>query len=438
MSRSKLGGVAIFRHRNFALIWSATFLGSVAMQMMAVAIGWQMYDLTGRAFDLGLVGLAEFMPAIVLVFITGAVADRFDRRIVTIFAIAGEFLCAAALCWFAWTMTADRWSILAVAAGFGISRAFAAPASRAIVPTLVPDKELASAIAWSALAWQGAVVGDPALGGFIYHWGGPETVYAVAGGLLFVAALSMAFISTPVRVATQAAGSAVQEVLAGLRLIFQRKLLLGAISLDLFAVLFSCAIPLLPIFAKDVLQTGPDGLGLLRAAPGVGAVLMAIYLSQFPLRHSVGRILFFAVGVFGIAAVGFSFSRMFELSLLLLAIMGAGDMVSVYIRGTIVPLATPDRLRGRVMAVEMVFIGASNELGLFAAGIFASILGAVGAVTFGGTATLLVVLLWTRFFPQLARIQRLDADELGFRDDEGPDKLPPAQETGDRPARGGG
>jgi MFS family permease len=431
-------GVAIFRHRDFALIWGATFLASVAMQMMAVAVGWQMYDLTGRAFDLGLVGLAEFLPSILLVFLTGAAADRFDRRIVTILAMAGEFLCAAALLWFAWTMTADRWSILAIAAGFGISRAFAAPAARALIPALVPAAELPGAIAWSALSWQGAIVGGPAIGGFLYAWGGPELVYASAGGMLLIGASAMACIRRPLQALQVAGESTFNKVVAGLRLIFQRKILLGAISLDLFAVLFSSAIALLPVFAKDVLQVGPDGLGILRASPGLGAVIMGVVLTQFPLRNSVGKLLFLGVGVFGLCAVAFSLSTFFWLSVALLVVMGAGDMLSVYIRGTIVPLATPDRLRGRVMAVEMVFIGASNELGAFAAGVFASILGAVGAVTFGGTATLLVVLLWMKFFPQLTRIQRLDADELGFREDEGPDKLPPAQETGDRPARDGG
>ncbi len=438
MSRGKLGGVAVFRHRDFALIWSGTFLASVAMQMMAVAIGWQMYDLTGRAFDLGLVGLAEFLPSILLVFFTGAAADRFDRRIVTILAMAGEFACAAGLLWFAWTMTADRWSILAVAAGFGISRAFAAPAARALMPTLVPPRELPSAVAWSSISWQGAIVGGPAIGGFLYAGGGPELVYAMAGAMLLIGAGAMSAIHRPLQALRVTGETMAAKIVAGLRQIFHSRILLGAISLDLFAVLFSSAIALLPIFAKDVLMVGPDGLGILRAAPGVGAVVMGVVLAQFPLRQSVGKLLFLGVGVFGLCAVAFSLSTWFWFSVALLVVMGAGDMVSVYIRGTIVPLATPDRLRGRVMAVEMVFIGASNELGLFAAGIVASILGAVGAVTFGGSATLLVVLLWMRFFPELVRIRRLDADELGFRETGAPDKLPAAQGSGDRPAHDGG
>jgi MFS family permease len=373
-----------------------------------------------------------------LVFFTGAAADRFDRRIVTILAMAGEFACAAALLWFAWTMTADRWSILAVAAGFGISRAFAAPAARALMPALVPAAELPGAVAWSALSWQGAVVGGPAIGGFLYAWGGPELVYATAGGMLLVGAAAMSAIRRPLKAMQVAGETMVAKVVAGLRLIFQRRILLGAISLDLFAVLFSSAIALLPVFAKDVLQTGPDGLGILRAAPGLGAVLMGLVLAQFPLRDSVGRLLFLGVAVFGLCAVAFSLSTWFWLSVALLVVMGAGDMVSVYIRGTIVPLATPDRLRGRVMAVEMVFIGASNELGAFAAGVFASILGAVGAVTFGGSATVAVVLLWMWMFPELRRIRRLDAAELGFRDEEAADKLPAAGERPADPARDGG
>jgi len=416
-------GFAVFRHRDFALIWSASFLASVAMQMMAVAIGWQMYDLTGRAFDLGLVGLAEFLPSILLVFFTGAAADRYDRRIVTILAILGEFACAGALLHVTWTMAVDRWSILAVALGFGICRAFQAPASRALMPALVPENELPNAVAWSALSWQAAIVGGPAIGGFLYAWGGADLVYAVAACMLLIGAVAMGGIRRPLRAVQVAGETMIAKVVAGLRLIFQRKVLLGAISLDLFAVLFSSAIALLPVFAKDVLMVGPDGLGILRAAPGAGAVLMALTLAQFPLRRAVGRILFLGVGVFGLCAVAFSLSTAFWLSAGLLMVMGAGDMVSVYIRGTIVPLATPDRLRGRVMAVEMVFIGASNELGAFAAGVFASILGAVGAVTFGGSATILVVLFWMKLFPELTRIQRLDARELGFREDEAADKL---------------
>jgi MFS family permease len=248
----------------------------------------------------------------------------------------------------------------------------------------------------------------------------------------------MSAIRRPLKAMQVAGETMVAKVVAGLRLIFQRRILLGAISLDLFAVLFSSAIALLPVFAKDVLQTGPDGLGILRAAPGLGAVLMGLVLAQFPLRDSVGRLLFLGVAVFGICAVAFSLSTWFWLSVALLVVMGAGDMVSVYIRGTIVPLATPDRLRGRVMAVEMVFIGASNELGAFAAGVFASILGAVGAVTFGGSATVAVVLLWMWMFPELRRIRRLDAAELGFRDEEAADKLPAAGERPADPARDGG
>jgi MFS family permease len=419
----RLEGIRVFRHRDFSLMWGSTFLASVAMQMQAVAIGWQMYDLTGSALDLGLVGLAEFLPSILLVFLTGAAADRFDRRIVAILAIGGEALCAGALFYMALTDSAERWSILAVAAGFGIARAFVNPAVRALIPTLVPVGELANAIVWSSISWQIAIVGGPAIGGFLYAAAGAEAAYAGAGSMLIAASIAMAFIKRSMRASREGRGTAFAEIVAGLKLILKRRILLGAISLDLFAVLFSSAIALLPIFAKDILQVGPDGLGLLRAAPGVGAVVMALVLAQYPLQHSVGKILFLAIGIFGLAAISFGLSDVFWLSLVLLMVMGAGDMVSVYIRGTIVPLATPDRLRGRVMAVEMVFIGGSNELGLFAAGVFAAILGGVGAVVFGGTATVLTVLVWMRLFPELLRIERLDIASLGFRDDEAPDKL---------------
>ncbi|MEX2296428.1 MAG: MFS transporter [Dongiaceae bacterium] len=426
MSAVRFEGIRVFRHRDFSLMWGSTFLASVAMQMQAVAIGWQMYDLTGRALDLGLVGLAEFLPSVLLVFFTGAAADRFDRRIVTILAIGGEALCAGALFYMAWTGTADRLSILAAAAGFGVARAFVNPAVRALIPTLVPVRELANAIVWSSISWQIAIVDGPAIGGFLYAVGGADAAYAGASLMLVAAALAMAFMGRPMRASQEGRGTTISEIVAGMKLILERRILLGGISLDLFAVLFSGAVALLPIFAKDILQVGPDGLGLLRAAPGVGAVVMALVLAQYPLRHSVGKILFLAIGIFGLAAIAFGFSKIFWLSLVLLMVMGAGDMVSVYIRGTIVPLATPDRLRGRVMAVEMVFVGASNELGLFSAGVLASIFGAVGAVAFGGTATVLTVLIWMRLFPELLRIERLDLASLGFRDEEPPDKLDPA------------
>lgn len=438
MSAISLQGLAVFRHRDFALIWTATFLSSVAMAMMAVAIGWQIYDLTGSAFDLGLVGLAEFLPSVLLVLVTGAAADRFDRRLVTIAALTAELLCALTLAYLTWHLLADRLSILAIAAGFGVARAFAAPAARALLPVLVPVAELPSAIAWSSISWQAAVVGGPAIGGFLYAWHGADSVYATAAALLLLSAAGLAAIRRPPRAASRTDEPIARQIVAGLRLIFRRKILLGVISLDLFAVMFSGAIALLPIFAKDVLQTGPDGLGMLRAAPGIGATLVAIYLTQFPLKRAVGRWLFAGVGAFGLAAIAFSVSRDFYLSCALLAIMGAGDMMSVYIRGTIVPLATPDWLRGRVMAVEMVFIGASNELGAFCAGVLASILGAVAAVTFGGTATVLIVLAWMRLFPEIVRIERLEPGEVGYREEDEPDRVAAAQAAPRDTARDGG
>jgi MFS family permease len=420
-----LPGLGAFRHRNFALFGAASFLATIAMQMQAVAVGWQVYDLTGSPFRLGMIGLAEFLPAIGLALLVGPVADRFDRRRIMLLALGGEALCSLGLLFLAVSGHAAFWPILGIAFCFGVARAFVAPASRAMMPSLVPPELLNNAVAWSSVSWQVATIGGPALGGFIYL-AGPGAVYGSAAMALGAAIGMIALVRH------QRAGSGKKEaiklddVLGGLRLIFSHKVLLGAISLDLFAVLFSSAIPLLPVFAKDVLHTGPEGLGLLRAAAGVGAVTTALFLTQRPIRSQAGRKLFLCVGLFGLCIVIFGLSQSFWLSLGALFCGGACDMVSVYIRGTVVPLATPDHLRGRVMAVEAVFVGASNELGAFWAGSMASLIGAVPAVLFGGTATILVVLSFTRLFPKLAKVDKLDAETLGFSGTLPGDKVAPA------------
>lgn len=399
--------LAALRHRDFALLLSGQFLWTSAMQIQAVALGWLIYDLTGSPFYLGLVGLLEFLPSLLLALATGYIADHFDRRRIVLVGVAAELACALALLHLAEGGGISVTAILVVALVFGIARAITAPAARALMPNLMPREDFASAVAWSSSSWQVANIAAPAVGGFLYAIAPAAafagTAIAVAGALVAVIVMRGRKVERrPDETADLAAA------VAGLALIFRHKLLLGAISLDLFAVLFSGAVALLPVFAKDVLMVGPDGLGILRSATGIGAVTTALVLTQFPLNRQVGRRLFMAVGLFGLAVIGFGLSREFWLSFAILVVLGAADMVSVYIRGTLVPLATPDALRGRVVAVETVFIGASNELGAFVAGSAAALMGAVAAVLVGGALTLAVTVTWSRAFPALRNVDRLD------------------------------
>jgi MFS family permease len=403
--------VAALRHRDFALFLTGQFLWTVGLQIQAVALGWLIYALTGSPFYLGLVGLLEFLPSLVLALATGHIADRFDRRRIVLIGVSAELLAALALLFLA---AADRISvvaILAVALVFGIARAVTAPAARALMPNLMPREHFASAVAWSSTSWQVATIGGPALGGFLYAL---SPVAAFAGTTLAIAAaLAATVVMRGRKVERKDEPTDLASVIAGLTLIFRHKLLLGAISLDLFAVLFSGAVALLPVFAKDVLLVGPVGFGFLRAAPAVGAVATALFMTQRPLVRRVGRRLFLAVGLFGVAVIAFGLSRDPYLSFAVLLVLGAADMVSVYIRGTLVPLATPDAVRGRVVAVETVFIGASNELGAFVAGSGAALLGAVPAVLVGGALTLLVTAAWTRLFPALRKVDRFEDAAAG-------------------------
>lgn len=399
--------LAALRHRDFSLLLSGQFLWTCAMQIQSVALGWLIYDMTGSPFYLGLVGLLEFLPSLILALATGHIADHFDRRRIVLLGVAAELAAALALVYLSAADGLSLFAILSVALTFGIARAVTAPAARALMPNLMPREDFASAVAWSSSSWQVANIGAPALGGILYAispsaaFGG--TALAVGGALVAT------FLMRGRKVERRPDETAdLASAVAGLTLIFRHKLLLGAISLDLFAVLFSGAVALLPVFAKDVLMVGPEGLGILRSATGIGAVATALVLTQRPLNRHVGRRLFLAVGLFGVAVIGFGLSREFWLSFAILVVLGAADMVSVYIRGTIVPLATPDALRGRVVAVETVFIGASNELGAFVAGSAAALLGAVPAVLAGGALTLAVTVIWSRLFPALRRVDRLD------------------------------
>jgi MFS family permease len=412
MKLASAAGLAVLGERDFSAYLAASFLANVSLAMQGVALAWQMYDLTGSPFALGLIGLMEFLPPFCLALVTGHIADRFDRRIILLLGLLAEVVAALALVLMILLHQVSVTGLLSVAFAFGVVRAMSTPAQRAMMPNLVPGRHFPSAVAWSGFAWQVATIGGPALGGLLYVLG-PGVVYGAVALCLLAAALATFLIRPqPPKIALERPD--LVSLLAGVALIFRQKLLLGAISLDLFAVLFSGAVALLPVFARDILHVGPEGLGVLRSAPGLGAVVTAVWLTQWPLNRHVGRRLFMAVGLFGLAAIGFGLSRDYLLSFLVLLVLGAADNVSVYVRGSLVPLATPDGLRGRVVAVEAVFIGASNELGSFVAGSAAALLGPVLAVLAGGSLTLAVAGLWSVMFPSLRQVDRMESVRADF------------------------
>ncbi len=388
-------------------------LSVLGVAMLNVAVGWKIYAMTGDPLDLGLVGLVQFLPHLVLFPVAGMAVDRLDRTRVLSACYAGYFLSALALTWLSARGVTSPGPLYVVLAFSAISRVFRGPASSAMLPALTPVDEFARAASWSSSVFTAATVAGPALGGGIYalaeHAGhsGAVATFGTSAALLAVSwALTRRLPSTRATHRGQPPGFG--EALDGVRYILSRPILLGAITLDLFAVLFGGAVALLPIFAADILHTGPEGLGLLRAAPAVGALLTAVALAHRPLKRNTGLILLGAVGVFGLATLGFAFSTSFWLSLTMLAITGVADQVSVFIRVQIVQLATPDALRGRVGAAEFVFIGASNELGELESGLTASWWGAVPAVAFGGVASMVVVLLFLGLFPALRRLNRIE------------------------------
>ena len=385
-------------------LWTR-LLGSAANQMLMVALAWQMYDITGRAWDLGLVGLMQFLPALLLTIPAGQLVDRVDRRGVLAASLVVQAAVAFVLTWGSYSGWVGRDLIFALCIAMGVARALQMPAQQAMVPALVSVSQLPRAFALMSTFLRIAIIGAPALGGFIYTFG-PAVVYGVCL-VLFV--VSTAFIGSIKRIPPpEAKGRVTMEtLLAGFGFIWNRKPVLGAISLDLFAVLLGGATALLPIYAKDVLDSGPWGLGLLRAASSVGSLAMALFLARVPLQRHVGRRMFVSVAVYGVAIVVFGLSHNFLLSLVALAVSGGADMVSVVIRQTLVQLDTPDAMRGRVSAVNSTFIGASNELGEFRAGTAAEWIGPVGAVVVGGVGTLVVAALWYRWFPALAHRDRL-------------------------------
>lgn len=393
------------RERPFMQLWGARLFGTAASQMLLVAIGWHMYDLTHSAWDLGLVGLYQFVPALLLALLAGHVVDRHHRgRIVAAcFAVQGAVALVLLLAVVGARDT--RGLLLGLSLVLGAVRAFQMPAQQALTPLLVSPMMLPRAMAFSSAGMQGAIIGGPALGGLLFV-AGMAVVYGAALAFFMLACVLVLRLRY---VYTQPAREPVtlQTVLAGVDFIWKRKPVLGAVSLDLFAVLLGGAVALLPIYAKDILHTGPWGLGLLRGAPAVGALFMSILLTRRPAERHVGRTLLMAVALFGICMVVFGISRNFVVSLIALAVSGGADMVNVVIRQTLVQLETPDAMRGRVSAVNSIFIGASNQLGEFESGATAALLGPVGSVVAGGVGTVLVALAWFRLFPSLAQRDRL-------------------------------
>ncbi|MBY5773582.1 MFS transporter [Rhizobium leguminosarum] len=398
---------AAFRHSSYTRFFFARFLLSFSQQIVSVAVGWQMYDQTGSAIYLGLIGLVQFLPSLLLILVTGSVADRYNRRAIAALCSLVSALCTLALLVMTLMGSFTPLPVFAVLLIFGIERAFMSPAVQSLAPNLVPEEALSNAIAWNSSSWQLAAITGPVLGGLLYGVSAP-TAYTVAVIFSVLGAALLYMIPKPVQKTTGETKSWAM-ILGGFSFIRAEKVVLGAISLDLFAVLLGGATALMPIFARDILTLGPWGLGLLRAAPGLGAIVMAIFLAAYPLKHRAGIYMFIGVALFGIGTIIFGVSTNTEVSIAALALMGAADMVSVYVRESLIALWTPDHLRGRVNAVNMVFVGASNELGEFRAGTMAALFGAVPAVVIGGVGTLVVAAIWASSFPKLRRIDTLDA-----------------------------
>jgi len=402
-----LSHTAALRYPDFRRFQLARLAAIVATQMQGVAIGWVVYALTGRALSLGFVGLAQFLPAIVLFPFTGHAADRFDRRHVLAACYGAEALGSAVLYVLSLRSSVPVAAIYAVLAVIGGARAFAGPADSALVPNLVERKDIPSAIGWGSSTFQLAIMVGPALGGLLQDARSASFVFMLAMLLEILGVVCLCLIGTRSRGDTGGSVS-FKTVGAGLSYVWRKKVLLGAISLDLFAVLLGGAVALMPIFARDVLHAGPSGLGLLRSAPAVGSAVTALALALRPVGGRTGKTMFGCVFLFGVATIVFALSKSLALSAGALAVAGAVDMVSVYIRHSLVQLETPDAMRGRVSAVNLLFIGASNELGEFESGLTAALLGAVPAAVLGGIGTCVVVVVWMLLFPDLRGADRLD------------------------------
>ena len=392
------------RQRNLQLFVAARMAMAFSMQMQNVAIGWYVYVLTGSPLSLGFVGLAQFLPAVLLVLATGHAADRFDRRRVVITSLAVQALVSIALLPVIFSATPKVWLIYAIVFVLGAARSFSQPSLAALLPNVVSLDDFPRAVSISTSSLQIALIGGPALGGLLLAWDGP-VLFCLAAALNGVAALLMMRVKArPARVGS---GEADAGLLAGFSYLRANHLVLGAISLDLFAVLLGGVTALLPIFARDILAVGPTGLGLLRSGPAIGAVLVGLVLARHPLRENVGAIMLSTVAAYGAATIVFALSRSFPLSVAAMIALGGFDMVSMVLRQTMVQLGTPEAMRGRVSAINSVFIGASNQLGDFESSVAAVFLGAVGSAIFGGVGTLIVVAIWAWRFPELRRAKRL-------------------------------
>ncbi len=415
----RIPSLEIFRHRLFAQYWTARWCATLAVQMQLTAMGWQIYDVAREhgqsiaeaAFVLGLVGLAQFLPLLVLSLFGGQAADRYNRRLILVACIASKAVIALGL-----TLAAGMGpdvvipAIFAAAIATGATNAFLPPAASALLPMLLPREELPQGIAWSSLAFQSALIIGPAVGGLIYAFG-PAVPYSAALVLLLLSVALMFTLKAPPQQPVKDART-IGLIVEGLRYVWSNKIVLGAISLDLVVVLLAGAVALLPVFARDILHAGPSELGVLRSATGVGAALVALWLAINPLRRRVGAWMFGATIVFGAATIVFGLSQYLWLTAAALAVAGGVDMISVYVRQSLIQLATPDAMRGRVSAVSFVFISASNELGDFEAGLVARIIGPVAAVTVGGVAAIAASIGWIRLFPQLAKADGFEPEAL--------------------------
>lgn len=393
----------LLRRRSFVLFWLARTFTTFAIQMQAVAVGWQMYNLSSNPLDLGLIGIVQFVPSFLLALLSGQFADRHNRRLIIQVGQLVETVAVAMLFFATATNAISQELIFASVFLVGVGRAFEQPTQQALVPTIVPTHLFPRAVAATASATKLATIAGPAAGGVLYLIN-PISVYVLCCGLLILAVALMVWVRAERTLPTRQPVT-IEVVFAGFAFIRRNPIILGALSLDLFAVLFGGATALLPVFARDVFAVGPWGLGLMRAAPAIGALVMSFVLARWQLRRQVGRVMYRAVAVFGIVTIGFGLSTSFPLSILALLILGASDMVSIVIRQTLVQIETPDAMRGRVSAVNSMFVGTSNQLGDFESGLTAAWFGTVPSVVIGGIATILVVLLWNRLFPALFGVE---------------------------------
>ena len=407
-SETLLEPQGMLAYPDLVLYQIARFFIVVALEMQSVAVGWQVYEITHRALDLGLVGLAQFLPGVLLFLVAGHAADRHDRLRLLNICYVGFIVCSGFLLALTLRQSRSVEYIYAVLLFLGVVRCFNWPASRALLPQIVPADYFSKAVAWNASTFQAATILGPAIGGVVYAaTRGPAAVYgaAVAGSFIALVATLRMRTKTPPRPHEE---MSLRTVLAGFRYVWREKVVLASISLDMFAVLLGGAVALLPVYASEILKTGPWGLGILRSAPGVGAAAMALFLAKRPIQRPAGVIMLWCVAGFGIFTILFGISTSLWISLIALLLVGATDMVSVIIRATLVQFATPDEMRGRVNAVDMLFIGASNELGEFESGLTAHWFGTVPAVVLGGIGTLVVIGIWAWIFPELRRADRLD------------------------------